>query len=363
MDENKLRRWAYITVCAAGAGVLLYVGVRYLFGLALPFLFAWAAAFTVRPLAERLSRLTHISPRVLRVLLTVLFIFLAAGVLGVLLWQLAAEAWALLTGFGEAGEGVRQALAVLMHPLDALRGATGESGTLGEDISGILAGMITAALTELAGFLSRAVTGIPRVLIFLLVTVIASVYFSLDLDRINRHVRAVLPPRVTAFLVRFRAGFFRTGGRYLRSYAILMLVTFVIILSGLLILRVPYSVLLAVIIALLDALPVIGVGTVLLPWALYELLVGRISFGVGLIFLFIIHEVIRQFIEPRIVGHHLGIHPIATLIFLFVGYSLFGVPGFLLVPVFTVVFRILTDREEPPAAPAAPQEGQQRTEK
>ena len=121
-----------------------------------------------------------------------------------------------------------------------------------------------------------------------------------------------------------------------------MLITFIVMLVGLVILRRPYALLLAFIIALLDCLPVIGVGTILLPWSLYELIFGERYIGIGLVVLFILYEIVRQFAEPRIVGKNLGIHPIITLVLIYVGYSLFGIVGLLFVPIATVLINIVT---------------------
>jgi predicted PurR-regulated permease PerM len=126
-----------------------------------------------------------------------------------------------------------------------------------------------------------------------------------------------------------------------------MLLTFSIMLFGFVILGVRYSLLIAVIVALLDVLPVIGVGTVLVPWSVWCLLVGDVRLGVGLIILFATNEIIRQFAEPKIIGKHLGIHPLVTLILLYVGYSLMGLFGLFLLPVVTVIVNAALVKGEP----------------
>jgi predicted PurR-regulated permease PerM len=125
-----------------------------------------------------------------------------------------------------------------------------------------------------------------------------------------------------------------------------MAVTFAIVLVGLLVLRVEFALLLAIVIAALDILPVFGVGTVLVPWSVFQMLFGNLSLGIGLFVLFVIHEIVRQVIEPRIVGKSLGIHPIITLLLLYAGYSLFGVLGLILLPVFTVLIDVFSNKED-----------------
>ena len=111
------------------------------------------------------------------------------------------------------------------------------------------------------------------------------------------------------------------------------------------IMRVEYALLAALVIAFLDMLPIIGVGAILVPWSIIQLALGNLSFGIGLLVLFLVHELIRQIIEPKIVGKHLGMHPIVTLMLIYIGYSLFGVLGLLLLPVFTVVIDVISNKD------------------
>jgi predicted PurR-regulated permease PerM len=104
-------------------------------------------------------------------------------------------------------------------------------------------------------------------------------------------------------------------------------------LTGFLILRIEHALLLSIIVAFLDILPIIGVGTVIIPWAIVEFAIGDGSLAVGLLVLFVVNAIIRQLAEPKIIGKNLDLHPIATLILLYVGYSLFGFVGLIVLPV------------------------------
>ena len=138
--------------------------------------------------------------------------------------------------------------------------------------------------------------------------------------------------------------FLSIGLKYVRSYSILMLITFVIMLIGFLILRVENAFLIALVVSLLDVLPLIGVGTVLVPWSIFQLLFGTASRGIGLIVLFVLNEIVRQFTEPRIVGKNLGIHPVISLLLLYVGYSVLGFAGLLLTPLVSVLLNVLFNK-------------------
>ena len=140
------------------------------------------------------------------------------------------------------------------------------------------------------------------------------------------------------------------GKRYVRSYLIIMGITFSVILVGLLILGVNNVILLSVIIAILDLLPIIGVGTVLVPWSIFELLLGNTGVGIGLIILLVLHELVRQFAEPRIIGKSIGVHPVISLLLLYVGYYALGFVGILFVPLLAVALNIFFDKREEDAS-------------
>ena len=116
-------------------------------------------------------------------------------------------------------------------------------------------------------------------------------------------------------------------------------------LCGFLVLRVSQAPIIALIVAALDILPIIGVGTVLVPWSVFEIARGNVAVGVGLIILFLVNEVIRQFSEPKIVGKSLNIHPLLTLLLLYLGYSLFGISGLILIPVIIAVLGLVKKDE------------------
>ena len=128
------------------------------------------------------------------------------------------------------------------------------------------------------------------------------------------------------------------------SYLTLMLITFALMLAGFLLIEVKHAFLLAAVVALLDVLPVLGVGTVLVPWSVFCFATGDAGLGIGLAVLFVVNTVLRQVIEPKIVGKSLDMHPVLTLFLLYAGYLLFGIAGVLLVPVAALIIGTLINR-------------------
>ena len=207
---------------------------------------------------------------------------------------------------------------------------------------------MSSFLDRLGAFLTTFVGAITGAVLSVIVTLIASVYFSIDLETVNSAVMSLIPQKVGEWLRRFKEGFLKALSRYLVAYLTLMGITFSVVLVGLCFLNAPYAFLISLLIAILDLLPVIGAGTVLVPWAIYSLATGGVNFAIGLFVIFAVNTVVRQIAEPKIIGSGLGIHPILTLIFVYVGYALFGVWGLLLGPVLCVLLEPALHKENSP---------------
>ncbi len=341
MQAEKLKSFVYIILAILGGGLIAFLFFKYVFLLILPFLIAWGIAFATRPLATTLRKRIRLPERALRVILAMLIAIGSLGILLLAIWGLAAELWNFLSGIGE-GDALRE----LIDGITSGALFDGLLDGLGNAVREVLYNLAVSFATTLGSAVTSWVGAIPRVLLFLLVTVISTAYFSLELENINRTVEGLTPRSVYTWLSRFRRGFFSAGIKYVRSYLLLMLITFAVMLIGMIALGRPYALLVAFVIAVVDLLPVIGAGTVLVPWSVYELTLGDTHIGIGLLVLFGAHTVIRQLAEPKIVGKNLGVHPIITLALIYVGYSLLGFIGILFVPVATVLIDITLGKDD-----------------
>lgn len=339
MNKEKLQTTVYILIGAVSLIFLSAIAIRYVLPILLPFIIAWGVAFAVRAPARYMSLKSKIPERILRVAIAILTVLLAFGLLALLVWQLSASVWRFLSDIGEGGA-ISDFLSALVSPNIPIFSDLIPEG-LKNKIEIALGDMLTGVLSTLANAVTSWVSLIPGAFLFLLVTVISLVYFAYDLENINTAVKRLLPRKLSERLSVFRKHLFGMGSRYLGSYLVIMIITFVIMLTGMLILGIEHAALTALIISLLDVLPVIGVGTLLVPWSIVSLVTGDLRIGVGLVILLIVNETIRQFAEPKIVGKSLNLHPILTLVFLYGGYALFGFAGLILVPVFSVIIAIL----------------------
>ena len=344
MNKDKLSFISSVLFIVAATLFLGYVFFTRVFVWLLPFLIAWGIAFAVRPLANKISDKTHIPIKITRVLLALLFLILVATLGGVIIWQTATAVIRFLGDFGRA-ESVGSVIEALGAPLLRIFRANFLPEALRDEVGQAFSAAISSLATRLAEALSGFIGKIPRVLISSVVTALAVVYFAIDLENINAFVKRFLPHGAYLLLVRIKNGFLSVGVKYIRSYATLSMITFFMTLIGLILLGVEHAAVIALLAAAFDVLPVLGVGTLLVPWALLELIGGKTFIGISLIILFVLVALVRQIIEPRIVGKSLNIHPILTLFLIFVGYALFGFVGLLLLPFVAVAIAVFRKEE------------------
>ena len=179
-------------------------------------------------------------------------------------------------------------------------------------------------------FLGGMIRSLPGLLLSVVVVLIASYYFAIDFRGINSKLMALFPPGGQRFLRKSKALLVDTGGRFLRAYGLLMVITFAELFVAFLILGYRYAFLLAAIIALVDILPVLGTGTVLIPWAVFCMFGGDWAGGIGLLIVYAVVTVARQILEPKIVGRYIGLSPLASLAAMYIGLRLMGFWGLFL---------------------------------
>ena len=330
MTTEGLKRLAYICFLIIFLGILVFLFLKYVLALLVPFVIAWLIASAMHRPATFVARRLSLPVGALRTVFTLLATLVFLFVVGISVFFLVREGWHLITKLSEGGE--------LEKILEAITDFFGKSfDELGALLSNSLGGILSSFLDRLGAFLTGFVGAIPGAVLSVIVTLIASVYFSIDLEKVNSAVLLVIPKGISNWLRNFKHGFLKALSRYLVAYLTLMGITFLVVLIGLCLLNAPYAFLVSLLIAILDLLPVIGAGTILVPWAIYSLATGGVSFAIGLFIIFAVNTVVRQIAEPKILGTGLGIHPILTLIFVYVGYALFGVWGLLLGPVFGVL--------------------------
>jgi sporulation integral membrane protein YtvI len=197
----------------------------------------------------------------------------------------------------------------------------------------------TKALGTIAGLAGQ----LPSLLINLIFTIVASFFFTIDYYRITRFIIRQFSGERKEMLLKLKDNGIGTLGRFIRAYAAIISITFMELSIGFWILQIPTPFVFGALVAIIDILPILGTGAVLLPWAIISIILGNTKLGIGLLLLYILITVVRQAIEPKIVGQQIGLHPILTLLLMYVGVQLMGVLGLLLLPIIATILKKLND--------------------
>ena len=339
MNKEKLSFIRDAAIVGAALLAFAFLVFKYLLPAVLPFVIAWSIAHLVRGPADCIAKRLRINKRIVRSFFAVLTILLLISAVVSIAVILASESAEILKGLGTDGT-LSQIISFFASSVESFAERLGIESDLSSRIFNALYGVLENALSAVVRTVSAVAGAIPDVLLFIIVTLISAVYFAVQLEDINEKIKNILPPSVTALALKIRGRSLSAVLKYARSYLLIMLITFGVMLVGFLFIGIGhYSFALAALAAVVDILPVLGVGLILLPWAIFMLTVGEnASLGIGLIVLWGVATVIRQVIEPKIVGRELGIHPLLTLVLMYAGYSVFGFVGLVLLPVCSIFF-------------------------
>lgn len=305
----------------------------------LPFVIGWLIAMIANPLVRFLEKRLKIVRKHSSVLIVVAVLALILALLYFLITKLAAEA----AGFAEdipmyynvASVEFREFLIRAERLLQFLPQNAQDSinqfiDHMGEYLN-LLVQKIASPTVTVAG---NVVKSIPAALVYTIVTIFSSYLFIVDRDKLLELFRRYMPEGGARYFQYVKKDVRRLiGGYFLAQFKIMFVIAAVLAL-GFLVLGVNYALLLAVIIAVLDFLPVLGTGTILIPWAVIRLVSGQYAFGAGLLIIYVLTLVLRQIIQPKIVGDTMGLDPLMTLLFLYLGFKFSGIAGMILaVPV------------------------------
>ena len=323
-----------ILIPAAGILLVCLLG-PWLLRFFMPFVIGWIIAMIANPLVRFLEKHMKIVRRHSSVVIVVLVLALVIGVLYLVCSRLFWETAGLIRDLPGMVESLKEELAdaasslsrfVNVLPQSVHDWLTRLNDNLDSAVGQLLQSIASPTMTA-AGNVARAV---PGALVYAIVTILSSYFFIVERDQILSAMRRFIPAPVWEYFEFLKNDMLKLLGGYFLAQFRIMFVVAVILAIGFLILGVNYSVIWAVLIALLDFLPLFGTGTALFPWAVVKLLSGEWPFAAGLVFLYILTQVVRQIIQPKIVGDSLGVPPLATLFLLYLGFKVRGISGMIL---------------------------------
>lgn len=344
MHEAALRRFLLLILSAAAAAGSFYLAFRYLLPWCLPFLLALLIAALLEPVVLHLQRRLRFQRGFSALLLTLTLLFLLGGLLSLLGTTLLSQLNALLAAAPAFFDAIPAAAENLLARLERFHAGgpdwltaylQGQLLQTVNDMDSLLRSLSSRAVAALA----QAAAALPGGLLAVATCVLAIFFTSASYPALCAAARRFLPEKAMERLRRFRTGAMESLGKWLRAQLTLSCITFFELLAGFLLMRQRYALLLAFLITLLDALPVFGTGTVLIPWGLLCFARGEARRGVGFLVLYGAAALTRQALEPRLLGRQIGLSPLITLLALYTGFRLCGVAGMILFPIGAIFLR------------------------
>lgn len=311
--------------------LFIYVGIKAIFYF-MPFVIGWILSVIAGPLVTFLEKKLKIMKRLGSAITIILVLALCIGLIYLIISQIWEEISVLIRNFpsmyhdlerglnqiGTQGntlferfpEQIQNSWATLMNNLD--------------DTASSLIGRIGEPTIEVAGNVAKR---IPSVLIGTIVAFVSAYFFIADKENLGEWVKKVVPKSITSRLILVGENLKYAMGGYFKAQFKIMGVVFAILLVGFTLMQIRFSILLAIAIAFLDFLPFFGTGTALFPWAIYKFLVGDYKMVAALVILYGVTQLVRQLIQPKLVGDSMGLNPLYTLFLLYLGYRVGSVLG------------------------------------
>ena len=221
MNYEKIRKYKDLILLILGVLFISYLFFKHLLIYLLPFLLGWFLAFVMRPPAFYIARKMKIKPKIVRLFLTVMLFLALFGLCAVSIWFLSREVWELVVRIGR-GESYLEEFILGIASSDGLIGRL--FGNFGDYVADAIYSILTTMLTSFGTALSGLVSAVPKVLLFMLVSVIASAYFAVSLEEVNAAVKRILPDRVAEYMVKLKDGFLGAFLKYIRSYLLLLVI-------------------------------------------------------------------------------------------------------------------------------------------
>ena len=322
----------------------LYLSYK-LFKFYLPFLIGYIISISIEPVIKKFSNTTNLSRKISSIIVMSVFFFI---LILLIIWgvtTLIAEASNLLDKLNFYINKVVTYVDVFIKEFEFdkfnlpnnVKDIIQESS---KDLFSNITNIIKALLTNVL----ETVYAVPKIAIYLVITILATYFITSDkfyiLDRIEHHIPRKMVDKIGKKIEAIKENL----GNYIKAEGILFLVAFVLYLIGLYIFKiigmnVRYPFLIALLILILDIIPILGAGTIVIPWIIVLLINGNKALAFSLLGLYLLNIAIREFIEPKVVSKNIGIHPIFTLIAMYTGFKFVGIIGMILGPIVLIILK------------------------
>ncbi len=331
-----------------GFFLFVYIFFNYIFTLIAPFVIGYIFSLILNPIADFISKKIN-APRWFSAMFCLILIIFVISVFGSKLFSRI---------FSEARLFI-QNVPIFVNQFTTM------ASNLGDKYSDIFEFMperyrmyFDQILTSLVGSVSSAagtmfkdnsiniVSKIPNMLMIILLTLISTFFFISDKELIAESIGKYTPAVIKNNMLKVRKGVFSALTGYIKAQAIIMCMTGTIAIIVLSILKYEYAMFVGLVIALVDALPIFGSGFILWPWIAISFFSSDFRMAIGLLILYGLILLTRQIAEPKVLGTQIGMHPLVTLMSMYVGLRIFGMFGFIIGPVVVIIIKSLLKAED-----------------
>ena len=333
------RRRAFIinVVYWALIAVIIFFAVKYLLDFLMPLLIGFIIAFCLNPLVKFVVKKTSMPRGPVATAAVVLFYLLIGSLITLLGIWLFGVIYNFVIHLPEYYDSyilptLQRLESIIVENVGMLVPEWSQDGS-GSSILAEITKFISSFSSNGITFLANFTAGLPMILLSCIFTILSSLFMTIYYNEFTGFILKQVSERTRSLVADVRKVLTDTLLKYLLAYLKIMSITYVELAVGLTILQVPMSLLVALGIAVFDILPVLGTGGILVPWIILSLINQQYMFALGMAILYVVILVVRNFMEPRIVGQQLGLNPLVALASIYVGLVTMGVGGMLLVPV------------------------------
>ena len=345
-DFKKLYFILYIVLVLIVVYLLFKLGI-FLF----PFTLALFFSIMTQPFSRFLEKKLKFSQKIATIVSIVLFLVIFLGFISLSALRLSGEIYKLSINLNKYSKEAQSLWNTAIDKVYSLLGYFPEG--FDEQVKNSINGFIRMGTSKLGSFINSLInfiTSIPTIILYICITILSTFFISLDKNKIMAFLEQQFPKSWIKKVYNIKREMFNVLGSYIRAQIILMTICFFELLISFNILsflkfNLQYPLIFSIVICIIDALPILGAGAILLPWSLISFVTGDINLGLALLVIYFLVLSVRQMLEPKLISQNLGVHPLVTLISMYSGFKFFGVIGFLIGPVVMIILKNVFSRE------------------
>ena len=341
---DRYKKLAYIFLVSFGIILAACLFFKYILKVVLPFIIAFVVVSMIRPIIDKICRKTKASKSFVTIFVISISTVIALALIVFIFSAMVEQVGSIFQSIVDSLSSDTNYVAKLFDFISRIEAKIPFIKSItNESMYTLVTEMITDGVKSLSlsltSYVARVVAELPRIMITVIVVLLSLYYFAKDYEKIGKKIVCLLPNSIGERAPKIKNDIILVVSKFVKSYLLLILITFAQLFAGFLILGIKNSFVLAVIISFVDILPVLGAGTVLAPWAIILMISGQTKLAIGLLVMFIVIYVVRQYLEPRIISAQMEVHPLITLFAMYAGLKLAGILGLVFAPLVAFVVK------------------------